>query len=58
MLEHFIEVELPNPIDCIFGDVKEIKSILLVDEAIREYSENLVQPDAYCLILALELLFV
>lgn len=58
MLEHFIEVELPNPIYCIFGNVKEIKPIFLVDEAIREYSEDLVQPDAHCLVLALELLFV
>lgn len=58
MLKGLIEVELPSAVDCILGDIEQIKPILFVDEAVGEDTEHLMHPDAAGLLLSLQLLLV
>ena len=58
VFKHLIEVELPNPIHCVLGDVEETESVVLIDEAIRKDPQNFVQPNAYSLLLGLQLFLV
>ena len=58
MFKDLVEVELPDLIDCVLGDIEEIKAIFLVDQSVRKYSQNLVQPQPNSLVLSLQFLFI
>lgn len=58
MLKDFIKVELPDAINSVLSNVEKVKSILFVNETVREDSQDLMKPQSNSLFLSLQLLFV